>query len=143
MHNAWTVRFTRITDVKDRLLFVSGQGAGTGFLPFVTDRRFFLRNDTENGLVPKDEEGHAHKAGWQFHTCTSGIIVFRLDDGDKKETISLKPDDGIALVIGPGVWHSYSMSPHSSLFVESSIGYSETDYVRVYSEFQAAYGYSK
>lgn len=99
-------------------------------VPFQIQRLFWIYNTPANTV----RGNHAHREGWQAHICLNGSASIKLDDGQSKEEVLLdSPSSG--LVIGPMVWHSFSLSPGATLFVMTSNLYDERDYIRNYEEF--------
>lgn len=100
-------------------------------VPFQFQRFFYIFGTPENSIRGQ----HAHKESWQIHVCQGGHATIYLDDGKNKQTIEInKPNQ--AIIIGPMVWHSFSLSEGAIFFVISSNYYSEDDYIRDYKEFE-------
>jgi dTDP-4-dehydrorhamnose 3,5-epimerase-like enzyme len=78
---------------------------------------------------------HAHRALQQVAVCVTGKCRIVLDDGQRREEVWLdSPTKG--LLIGDLVWREmHDFSPDCVLLVLASEHYSETDYIREYSEF--------
>jgi len=100
-------------------------------IPFDIKRVYYIygnKGDVARGF-------HAHKALKQVAVCVSGSCRFVLDDGEEKvEVILDKPDKG--LKIEEGIWREmYDFSDDCVLMVLASDFYSESDYIRNYSEF--------
>lgn len=100
-------------------------------IPFNIKRVYYIYNtstDVRRGL-------HAHKHLEQVLVCTSGSCTVLLDDGLKKEIVTLRRPD-IGLYIGEMTWREmYDFSPDCVLTVLASDFYNENDYIRNYSEF--------
>lgn len=100
-------------------------------IPFSIKRVYYLYD------VPGGESrgGHAHIELQQLLVAASGSFDVVLDDGKIKRTVSLnRPNFG--LHIRPGIWRELTnFSSGSVLLVLASLPYSESDYIRGYSEF--------
>jgi hypothetical protein len=105
---------------------------GFGDIPFNIERVYYLYD------VPSGETrgGHAHKELQQLIVAASGSFDVVLDDGKNKRTISLnRPNFG--LYVTPLIWRELvNFSSGAVLLVLASMKYSETDYIREYSEYQ-------
>lgn len=78
---------------------------------------------------------HAHHALRQLAIVVRGRCVFHLDDGRRRDAVTLD-DPSKGLLIEPMIWHEMSdFSPDSVLLVLADGNYDETDYIRDYSEF--------
>ena len=132
MNNVWTVRLNQAAGGPiHRLLFIA-PGDGTTLLPFELKRPFFMVNNSSPGEFT---EGHSHINGWQVHFCTAGRVTFKMDDGKMEDSMILCPN-GVGLVIGPGVWHSYKLERESSMMVIASDAYTEANYIRDFNKFK-------
>ena len=102
-------------------------------VPFDIQRVYYLYD------VPTDayRGGHAHKVQQEFLIALSGSFDVVLDDGDSKERIMLsKPNEG--LFIPSGVWRELeNFSSGSVCLVLASDVFDESDYIRVYEDFEA------
>ncbi|AOE87808.1 sugar 3,4-ketoisomerase [Pseudomonas sp. TCU-HL1] len=78
---------------------------------------------------------HAHRELEQIAICLSGSCSFLLDDGQRRETLSLgSPHQGLR--IERMVWHEmFDFSPDCVLMVLASEHYDESDYIRNYEQF--------
>ncbi len=87
--------------------------------------------------VPGGESrgGHAHKELKQLIIAASGSFNVVLDDGRTKRTFTLnRPYQGLLVV--PGIWRELNdFSSGSVCLVLASEHYSESDYLRDYTEF--------
>jgi hypothetical protein len=105
---------------------------GFGDIPFNIERVYYLYD------VPSGETrgGHAHKELQQLIVAASGSFDVVLNDGRNKRTISLnRPNFG--LYVTPLIWRELiNFSSGAVLLVLASLKYSETDYIREYSEYQ-------
>ncbi len=92
---------------------------------FVVKYMFSVENDTSEVIT---RGGHSHTIGLQAHYCTQGTATFFLDDGNEKQTIVLDNRNDF-LVIGPDVWHTYTLSPGGFLIGLSSEHWDEKNYI--------------
>jgi hypothetical protein len=100
-------------------------------LPFIVKRIFYLYD------VPGGESrgAHAHKLCHQFLVCISGSFEVLLDDGFVKRSVLLN-NPNYGLHIPPGIWASENnFSSGSICLVFASHEYSESDYIRNYTEY--------
>jgi len=96
-------------------------------------KRIYYINQLGN---PKAIRGrHAHKKLEQIIFCINGSFKLKLDDGRKKQSITLKnPYYGIRL--GPMLWHEMTdFSKDCVMLVLADDFYNEKDYIRDYNEF--------
>ncbi|TFD79130.1 isomerase [Cryobacterium sp. Sr8] len=103
-------------------------------LPF-TPQRFFTVFDVPS----RDVRGeHAHRECEQVLVCLKGSVRAIIDDGvDREEFLLDSPDFG--LYMPAMTWGTqYAYSPDAVLAVFASLPYDGNDYIRTYSEFQAA-----
>lgn len=121
------IQIPKITDPRGNLAVIEKQ-----VLPFITKRVYYLYD------VPSDSRrgGHAHKEQLEFLVAVSGSFDVILDDGVKKEVVSLnKPDRG--LLIQTETWRELeNFSSGAVCLVLSSGEFDEADYIREYSDFQ-------
>jgi len=100
-------------------------------IPFDVKRIYYLYD------IPGGESrgGHAHYELEQYIIGASGSFDVMLDDGINKKVITLnKPN--LALHVVPGLWRQLdNFSSGSICMVLASHKYSESDYIRNYSEF--------
>lgn len=80
---------------------------------------------------------HAHRTLHQFVVAAKGTFKVRIDDGRRKQTLTLtRPDRALHLV--PGIWRVlHSFSAGAICLVVASRPYDEDDYVRQYADFVA------
>jgi UDP-2-acetamido-3-amino-2,3-dideoxy-glucuronate N-acetyltransferase len=100
-------------------------------LPFSVKRFFYVSN------VPEGEPRgiHAHKECHQFLVCVAGSVKAMIDDGQRREVISLA-SNGEGLHMPPLTWGAqYDYSPDAVLLVMASHPYDEDDYIHEYEEF--------
>jgi oxalate decarboxylase/phosphoglucose isomerase-like protein (cupin superfamily) len=100
-------------------------------VPFPVSRVYYLYD------VPGGEArgGHAHRELSQLIIAAGGSFDVILDDGITKRTFSLnRPYQ--ALYVVPGIWRELvNFSSGSTCLVLASHNYSESDYIRDYTEF--------
>lgn len=99
-------------------------------IPFQINRVFYLYD------IPGEERGaHAHKECHQLLIAASGAFDIMLDDGKSKRMVTLnRPYMG--LHIPPGVWAAeMGFSSGAICLVIASHKYSESDYIRDYTDF--------
>ncbi|WP_299224826.1 FdtA/QdtA family cupin domain-containing protein [uncultured Psychroserpens sp.] len=103
-------------------------------LPFTMKRVYYLYD------VPSDayRGGHAHIEQLEFLVALSGSFEVVLDDGNSKKSIVLnKPNKG--LLIPKGIWRELeNFSAGSVCLVIASGEFSESDYIRDYTEFKSS-----
>ncbi|MDA7818354.1 FdtA/QdtA family cupin domain-containing protein [Sulfurimonas sp.] len=100
-------------------------------IPFNVNRVYYIF-DTKDGV----RRGyHAHIKLKQMAVCVKGSCTFVLDDGKKREEISLDtPNHG--LLIEGLIWREmYGFSEDCVLVVLASEHYDEDDYIRDYEKF--------
>jgi hypothetical protein len=100
-------------------------------VPFDVKRIYYLY-DIPGG---EDRGGHAHKELRQLIVAASGSFDVMLDDGQNKKIVTLnRPDYGLMVV--PGIWRELiEFSSGAVCLVLASMLYSQSDYLRTYSEF--------
>ena len=106
-------------------------------IPFEIERVYYIfgtKTDVARGF-------HAHKKLKQLLICVSGSVNIKCEYQDKIEMHSLKsPSQG--LYIEGLVWREmFDFSPNAVLVVLASDFYSESDYIRSYSEFKSTVRY--
>jgi dTDP-4-dehydrorhamnose 3,5-epimerase-like enzyme len=99
--------------------------------PFDIKRVYYIWGTTPDVVRGK----HAHRNLEQVIVCTSGSCDFILDDGKKRETVSLtRPDQG--LHIKNNIWREFTnFSSDCVVMVLASQYYDEHDYIRNYEDF--------
>jgi dTDP-4-dehydrorhamnose 3,5-epimerase len=109
-------------------LMVAQIGAG---LPFVVRRVYWL-----HGTKPGVARGfHAHKKLRQVCVCLAGSVRVILFDGQREESVVLKPNHE-ALYLEPGLWREmHDFSPDCIFMVFADAEYDEADYIRDRQEF--------
>ena len=101
-------------------------------IPFDIKRVYYIF-----GTQPNVARGfHAHKVLSQLLVCVSGSCDVILDNGVKREIVTLdRPDKG--LLVESMIWREmHRFSNDSVLLVLASNHYSEDDYIRDYAEFK-------
>lgn len=100
-------------------------------IPFLIKRFYYIYNVDKDVL----RGGHAHKKLSQFLFCPYGSIDIILDDGHKKEVVTLDSPSAGLLICGP-IWHDMIWNMDNSILsVCASDFYNESDYIRDYDEF--------
>lgn len=102
-------------------------------LPFEVRRVYYIH------AVPPGAArgGHAHKALERLIVAMHGSIRITLDDGTRRQTLTLdRPDAG--LLLGPRLWIELEEFAHEAVCcVFASAEYDENDYIRDYAAFGA------
>jgi hypothetical protein len=95
-------------------------------------RRIYYLYDIPNGA---ERGGHAHKELKQLIIAASGAFTVILNDGKQKRIVELnRPQFGLYIV--PGIWRDLiNFSSGAICLVLVSEFYSETDYIRDYSQY--------
>ena len=101
-------------------------------IPFEIKRVYYLfgtKKNVRRGL-------HAHLVLKQVLLCVTGSCNILLDDGTKRESVTLdSPTKG--LLINGMVWREMTdFTPDCILLVVASEHYNENDYIRNYKEFK-------
>lgn len=127
-----TVNFKTITDVRGDLTYLEGEKD----IPFSIKRVYYIYNVPENSA----RGGHAHINLRQVMFAIVGSFTISLDAGEgPTEFILNNPEQG--LLIESGVWRELgTFTPGTIAMVVASDYYSESDYVRSYTEFLKKYG---
>jgi hypothetical protein len=101
-------------------------------IPFAVNRIFYLYD------IPGGESrgAHAHKECHQFLIAASGSFEVLMDDGFTQRQVLLnRPNMGLHIL--PGIWASeINFSSGSICLVIASHTYSESDYIRNYTDFK-------
>lgn len=102
-------------------------------VPFAIQRIYYIYA-TDAGVR---RGRHAHRRLRQMAICVAGSCRFIMDDGFKRQVITLdKNTEG--LLIEPMIWHEMeAFSANCVLLVLASDRYDETEYIRNYEEFVA------
>ncbi len=122
-----TISFKPLGDERGSLIALDGNKD----IPFSLKRVYYIFS-TKAGVA---RGFHAHKKLKQVAVCVTGSCRFVLDDGKKKQSVTLdSPITG--LVIEGVVWREmYDFSPDCVLMVLADQYYDESDYIRNYDEF--------
>lgn len=106
---------------------------GRSDIPFDLKRIYYLY-DVPGGA---ERGGHAHKELQQLIVAASGCFDVVLDDGKNRKVVELnRPYYGLHIV--PGIWRELiNFSSGAICLVLASHKYSETDYIRVYDDFNS------
>jgi dTDP-4-dehydrorhamnose 3,5-epimerase-like enzyme len=100
-------------------------------IPFTIKRVYYIYDTKDN--VRRGY--HAHRNLKQVAICVKGSCNFLLDDGKKKEHITLDAPNK-ALFIEGIVWREmYDFSKDCVLMVLADAHYNESDYIRDYDKF--------
>lgn len=127
MGNWRLIELPRITDARGNLTFIEG----VEHVPFSIGRVYYLY-DVPGGAA---RGGHAHKELQQFIVAASGSFDVVLDDGWRRETISLRRSY-YGLYLKNMTWRELeNFSSGSVCLVLASHRYDEDDYIRSYDEF--------
>lgn len=131
LDNCKIIDIPKIADPRGNLGVIEKQ-----LLPYKIKRVYYLYD------VPSDayRGGHAHKEQLEFLIALSGSFEVVIDNGTKKETITLnKPDKG--LLLNTGIWRELqNFSSGAICLVISSGEYLEEDYIRNYNDFKSFVG---
>ncbi len=120
----------KISDPRGNLTFVEGRV----HVPFDIQRVYYLY-DVPGGA---ERGGHAHRTLHQFLIAMSGSFDILLDDGRRKERVSLNRSYH-GLYIAPMMWRELdNFSTGAVCLVLASAPYNESDYFRDYNEFLKA-----
>ena len=99
-------------------------------IPFEIKRSFWIF-ETPRGAI---RGYHAHRASQQAHVCLHGSAKIWLDDGKNMQEVILNRPNQV-LILGPMIWHYFSLKKGSTLFVFTSDFFDPKDYIRNYDEF--------
>ena len=100
-------------------------------IPFKIERTYWIYE------VPGGQKrgGHSFKLQKEFIVALSGSFEIVVNDGIKNDSFTLNRSD-IGLYIPNGIWRQMkNFSTNSVALVLSSTQFSETDYIRDFSEF--------
>lgn len=121
------ITIPKITDTRGNLSVIENET-----IPYPVKRVYYLYD------VPSDSfrGGHSHIAQSEFLIALSGSFNVIVDNGQKRESITLnKPNKG--LLIEPGIWRELeNFSSGSVCLVLASDTFSEEDYIRSYETFK-------
>jgi dTDP-4-dehydrorhamnose 3,5-epimerase-like enzyme len=100
-------------------------------VPFSIQRIYYIYA-TESGVR---RGKHAHRRLRQMAICVAGSCRFIMDNGFKRQTITLDRNTQ-GLLIEPMIWHEMEdFSANCVLLVLASDRYDESEYIRNYEEF--------
>ena len=117
----------RINDPRGNLTFVEANR----HIPFDIRRVYYLY-DVPGGA---ERGGHAHKDLHQLIIAMSGSFDIHLDDGVSKKTINMNRSF-YGLYVCPMIWREIdNFSSGAVCMVLASDYYDESDYYRIYSDF--------
>jgi hypothetical protein len=121
------LQLPRINDPRGNLTFVEG----SRHIPFDIRRVYYLY-DVPGGA---ERGGHAHKDLHQLIIAMSGSFDIHLDDGISKKTIHMNRSF-YGLYVCPMIWREIdNFSSGAVCMVLASDYYDESDYYRIYSDF--------
>ena len=122
-----TIPFNLLGDDRGSLVALEGNRN----VPFDIKRVYYIFG-TKEGVA---RGFHAHKALKQIAVCVAGHCRFILDDGNRKEALTLdSPTKG--LLIEDMIWREmHDFSHDCVLMVLANQYYDESDYIRDYQEF--------
>lgn len=104
-------------------------------IPFDVKRVYYIFGVSEGAV----RGAHTHKETSQILFCIQGAIVIELDNGKKKEKVTLK-DPNVGVLLEPGVWHEMQeFKKDTILLVLASEKHEPKDYVRSYEDFLRSY----
>ena len=117
----------KIEDPRGNLSFIEEMN----HIPFKIERTYWIY-DVPGGQV---RGGHAFKKQQEFIVALSGSFDVVVDDGKEKKTCSLNRSY-YGLYIPAGLWRQMeNFSTNALAIVLSSTPFSESDYIREYSDF--------
>ena len=100
-------------------------------VPFEVARAYYLYG-TQPGVI---RGLHAHRRFVQFAVSLCGSCAMLLDDGSRRETVTLD-DPSMGLLLPAMVCHEMAgFTPDCVLLVVADAPYDEADYIRDYDEF--------
>lgn len=121
------IELPKILDDRGNLTFVESEK----HIPFKIKRTYWIYD------VPGGEKrgGHAFKEQQELIVALSGSFDVIVDDGKEKKTFSLNRSY-YGLYIPTGLWRQMeNFSTNALAMVLSSTPFSESDYIREYSDF--------
>lgn len=125
--NVTVVQLPKIEDPRGNLSFLEEESQ----IPFKVQRSYWIY-DVPGGQV---RGGHAFKEQEEIIIALSGSFDIVVDDGVDKKVLSLNRSY-YGIYIPPGIWRQMeNFSTNSLAMILSSTNFSETDYIRNYSEF--------
>lgn len=127
--NSGVIKLQTFDDSRDGRLYI---GEAMKNLPFEIKRFYFI-----NGFTGKEavRGKHAHKKLEQAIFCIHGSFVLELDDGTRKQDITLD-DPSLGIKLGSMLWHSMTgFSKDCVILIVADDHYKESDYIRNYEDF--------
>ena len=127
--NSGIIKLQHFGDHPDGVLTI---GESNKSVPFDIKRIYYI-NKLGNQKAVRGK--HAHKKLEQIIFCINGSFKLKLDDGRKKQALTLKnPYFGVR--IGPMLWHEMTdFSKDCVILVLADDYYKENDYIRNYQDF--------
>ncbi|MFA6006397.1 MAG: FdtA/QdtA family cupin domain-containing protein [Candidatus Paceibacterota bacterium] len=127
--NSGIVFLQHFDDRNDGVLTI---GESERSVPFKIQRIYYINNLKKRTAV---RGKHAHKKQNQIIFCVNGSFVLNLDDGSKKQSITMNnPYMGIKL--DAMLWHEMTdFSPDCVILVLADDYYDANDYIRNYEDF--------
>lgn len=124
------VRFVELPKILDNCVLVFAQTPE--HIPFKIKRVYFISK-----AHPKLPRGlHAHKKNKQIIFCISGSVKLILDNGQKKEKVTLNQSN-IGVFLDKMIWHQMQdFKDDTILLVLASDKFNPADYIRNYEEFK-------
>lgn len=125
------IRFINIPKISDDCFLYFVQNPD--HIPFIIKRVYYILKSRPN--LPRGS--HAHYKTQQILFCIQGNIKMVLDDGRKREEVTLnQPETGIFL--DKMIWHEmHNFQRDTILLVLASRKYEDKDYIRNYEQFLA------
>lgn len=100
-------------------------------VPFKIQRVYYIKGADIN--LPRGY--HAHKNTRQLFFCIQGEVTLTLDNGKKRERVTLKHAES-GVLLDSMIWHEMSQfRTNTIILVLASRVYDSKDYIRDYSEF--------
>lgn len=130
LHKKSLTKFITIPEIIDDCYLYYAQNKD--HIPFSIKRIYFITK----AEIKLSRGFHAHHKTQQILFCIQGSIKLTLDNGKKREQLSLnKPNKGI--FINKMVWHEmYNFKKNTILLVLASRVFDENDYIRNYEKFK-------
>lgn len=124
------IHFIKLPKISDDCDLVFAQSPN--HIPFIIKRVYYIfKADTK---LPRGY--HAHRQTRQVIFCIQGTIKLTLDDGRKRQTMTLK-EPNIGLFIDKMIWHMMQeFKKDTILLVLASKVFNEEDYIRDYGQFK-------
>ncbi len=108
-------------------------------IPFKIKRIYYITKAARK--LPRGY--HAHYRTRQLLFCIQGSIKLILNDGKRKEEITLR-DPGVGVLIDKKIWHEmHNFSKDTILLILASSIYNPKDYIRDYKKFLTVIKYEK